>query len=265
VKKYRISFIGAGKVAFALCHQFHLSGCRIHKIVSKSENSSRTLALSCNASWSSDYCFDDSEDIIIAAVPDDALEEVLGKVKCGDNSIIVHTAGSLGLDVFPAALKHTGVFYPLQTFTQGRKVIFKGLPFFLEASDQISSDIMTDLARILGADIYYTDHAKRQILHIAAVFACNFTNHMFTVCKKITEKAGLPFNVMEPLINETVSKALELGPDNSQTGPAFRSDKETIKRHIDLLSYSPELQKIYIEITESIIRKYSKATYDDQF
>lgn len=70
---------------------------------------------------------------------------------------------------------------------------------------------------------------------------------------------------MKPLINETVSKALELGPENSQTGPAFRSDKETIKRHIDLLSFSPELQKIYEDITESIIRKYSKATNDDQF
>ncbi|NLJ42013.1 MAG: DUF2520 domain-containing protein [Bacteroidales bacterium] len=265
MKEYRISFIGAGKVASALCRQFYLSDCRIIKIVSKSEKSSRNLASTCNASWSSDYSFTGSEDIIITAVPDDALREVLPKVKCSSDSIVVHTAGSQGLDVFPSGLKHTGVFYPLQTFTQGRPVRFKDLPFFLEASDQVSSDLMTDLASLLGGEVHFTDHSERQIIHLAAVFACNFPNHMFTVCKKITEKAGLSFNIMKPLINETVSKALELGPENSQTGPAFRSDKETIKRHIDLLSFSPELQKIYEDITESIIRKYSKATNDDQF
>lgn len=265
MKEYRISFIGAGKVASALCRQLYLSGCRIIKIVSKSEKSSRALASTCNALWSSDYSFNDSEDIIITAVPDDALREVLGKVKCGSDSIVVHTAGSQGLDVFPSGLKHTGVFYPLQTFTQGRKVGFRDLPFFLEASDQSSSDVMADMVRLLGAEVHFTDHSKRQIIHLAAVFACNFTNHMFTAGKKITGRAGLPFSVMEPLINETVNKALELGPENSQTGPAFRSDKETIKRHIDLLSFSPELQKIYKEITESIIRKYSKAANDDQF
>jgi len=265
VKEYRISFIGAGKVATALCRQFYLSGCRIIKIVSKNEKNGRALASACNASWSSGYSFNDSEDIIITAVPDDALTEVLGMVKCGSGSTVVHTAGSRGLDVFPSGLKHTGVFYPLQTFTQGRMIRFTDLPFFLEASDQVSSDLMTDLARLLGAEVHFTNHSNRQIIHLAAVFACNFTNHMLTAGKKITGMSGFSFDIMKPIINETVSKAIELGPEYSQTGPAFRSDKETIKRHIDLLSFSPELQKIYEDITESIIRKYSKATNDDQF
>lgn len=265
MKEYRISFIGAGKVAFALCHQFYSSGCRILRIVSKNEHNGRDLASSCNASWSQDFNFNDSEDIIITAVTDDALREVLGAVRCGSRTVVAHTAGSPGLEVFPSGLKHTGVFYPLQTFTQGRKVRFNDLPFFIEASDQFSSSVMTDLARILGAQVHYTDRSSRQMLHLAAVFACNFTNHMLTAGKKITERAELPFDVMKPLINETVSKALEIGPENSQTGPAFRSDDETIKKHIDLLSFSPELQKIYLDITGSIKRKYSKTAKDDQF
>ena len=265
MKEYRISFIGAGNVTNALCRQFYLSGCKILKIVSKSEKTGRALASSCNASWSADCIFNDSEDIIIAAVPDDVLKDVLAKVKCEAQSIVAHTAGSQGLDVFPPRLEHTGVFYPLQTFTMGRKVAFNGLPFFLEASDRVSSSLMNDLAVLLGAEVHFTDHERRRILHLAAVFACNFTNHMFTAGEKITERAGLSFGVLKPLINETVNKALELGPGKSQTGPAFRSDLETIKKHIDLLSFSPELQKIYTEITESIIRKYSKAANDDQF
>jgi predicted short-subunit dehydrogenase-like oxidoreductase (DUF2520 family) len=264
VKEYRISFIGAGKVSGALCRQLYLSGCKIRKIVSRNEKDGQSLAASCNAYWDPGYDFNDSENIIITAVPDDSLREVLGKIRCGSDTVVVHTAGSIGLDVFPEKIIHRGVFYPLQTFTQGRKVVFSGLPFFLEAADDLSSVIMTGLVELLGGEAHFTDTDKRQFLHIAAVFTCNFTNHMFTAGQQIIDKAGLPFNVMEPLINETVRKAIDIGPDRSQTGPAYRFDKETIKKHIDLLSFSPELQKIYREITGSIIRLYNKAE-NDQF
>lgn len=265
VKEYKISFIGAGKVADTLCRQFFMSGCRICRIVSKTETNGAALASYCGASWSREYYFTDSEDIIIVAVSDSAVNDVLLRMKCDKSTVVVHTAGSLGLEVFPPALEHSGVFYPLQTFTRGRNIKFIGLPFFLEASDEYSCNLMTALADLLGAEVHYATSPERRVLHLAAVFGCNFVNHMFTAGKKITERAGLSFDVLKPLVIETVNKAFELGPENSQTGPAFRSDKETIKKHMDLLSFSPELREIYSEITDSIIRKYSKSGSDDQF
>jgi predicted short-subunit dehydrogenase-like oxidoreductase (DUF2520 family) len=264
VKEYRISFIGAGKVSGALCRQMHLSGFRIPKLVSRTGETGRSLARSCNASWSSDYDFSDSEDLIIVAVPDDKLSEILTRIKCPDNTVVAHTAGSLGLDIFPATLKHTGVFYPLQTFSENRNISFSDLPFFLEASDGYSSGILKDVAESIGSKVHFIDTEHRRLLHVAAVFACNFTNHMLTAGKEITQKAGFTFEVLEPLINETIMKALEAGPENSQTGPAYRSDIGTIKRHIDLLSFSPELQGIYREVTMSIMKFYKTAS-DDQF
>jgi len=234
----------------------HMSGCKIQKIVSRTGISGCALARSCNASWSSEYDFSDSEDLIIVAVPDDKLFQILASIKCPDNTVVAHTAGSLGLDVFPAFVKHTGVFYPLQTFSENRKISFRDLPFFLEASDPFSSGIMKDIAESIGSKVHFLDTEHRRLLHVAAVFACNFTNHMLTAGKQITEKAGISFEVLEPLINETVMKALEAGPEHSQTGPAFRSDKGTIKRHIELLSFSPELQGIYKEVTQSIMKFY---------
>ncbi len=256
MKEYRISFIGAGKVAGALCRQIRLSDSKIQKIVTKSGKIGPVLALSCNASWSSEYDFSDSEDLIIVAVPDDKLSEVLTRIKCPVNTVVAHTAGSLGLDVFPASLKHTGVFYPLQTFSENRNISFRDLPFFIEASDAYSSGILKDVAESIGSKVHFIDTEQRRLLHVAAVFACNFTNHMLTAGKQITEKAGFSFKVLEPLIYETVMKALEAGPEHSQTGPAYRSDKGTIKRHIDLLSFSPELQGIYKEVTKSIMKFY---------
>jgi predicted short-subunit dehydrogenase-like oxidoreductase (DUF2520 family) len=256
VKEYRISFIGAGKVSGALCRKMFMSGCKICKIVSKTENNGHALAQSCDALWSSEYDFTDSEEIIIAAVPDDKLAEVLKRIRCSENTVVAHTAGSLGLDVFPSFLKHKGVFYPLQTFSANRQIEFRDLPFFLEASDTFSSVILKDLAVSMGGKVHFIDTEHRRLLHTAAVFVCNFTNHMLTAGKQIAEKAGLSFEVLEPLINETVAKALETGPENSQTGPAYRFDKGTIKRHIDLLSFSPELQGIYKEVTKSIMKSY---------
>ena len=144
----------------------------------------------------------------------------------------------------------------MQTFSHGRDVSFSDLPFFLEASDEHSSEILKNLVDSIGGKAHFADTEHRRILHLAAVFVCNFTNHMLTEGKDISDRAGFSFEVLKPLINETISKALAIGPENSQTGPAIRNDRNTIEKHLDLLSFSPELQKLYKEITQSIIEYY---------
>lgn len=243
-------------MAGSLCRQFYLSGCTINKIVSRTEKKGRSLAASYNATWSDDYNFDNDNDVIIVAVTDDSLKEVLKQISSSVSTVVVHTSGSSGMDVFPRHLKMTGVLYPLQTFTSERNIDFRDLPLFLEASDKKSASILKDLGDLLNGRIYFIDSDRRRLLHIAAVFVCNFVNHMFTSGKQIAEKADLPFEVLKPLINETVLKALENGPENSQTGPAYRSDKITLKKHIDLLSFSPELKVIYQDVTTSIMKFY---------
>jgi predicted short-subunit dehydrogenase-like oxidoreductase (DUF2520 family) len=258
VKECKISFIGAGKVAGALCRQLYRSGCNIQKIVSRTEKGGHALALLCNSEWSGNYNFISSEDLIIVAVPDDRLPDVLQKITCGENTVVAHTAGSMGLDIFPDTLKHRGVLYPLQTFSENREIKFPDLPFFIEASDTYSSELLKNIAESTGGKVYFVDTERRRMLHIAAVFACNFINHMLTAGKEITTKAGFTFEILEPLVIETINKAMEAGPEKSQTGPAYRFDKGTIKKHIDLLSFSPELQGVYKVLSRSIMRFYKK-------
>jgi len=264
LERYRISFVGAGRVNGALCRYLFNTGFRIQKIVSGTEKSSRALAALCDAAWSPDPDFADSSDIIIAAVPDDKLQDALINIRCSENTLVAHTAGSLGLDIFPAHIIHKGVFYPLQTFTEDRKIDFTELPFFLEASDPGASGMLRNLAESMGGIPYFIDTEHRRLLHVAAVFVCNFTNYMLTSGSQVIMKTGLPFEVLYPLINETIMKARELGPVKSQTGPALRLDKGTIEKHIDLLSFSPELQRIYKDVTNSIIRFYNTSS-DDKF
>ena len=247
-----ISFAGAGRVADALCKELFRSGYRIDKVVSETEVSGKSLANSCKAAWSSSLEFPDSTNVIIVAVPDHRLKSVLDELKCRPGTLVAHTAGSLGLDIFPEKINHKGIFYPLQTFSKNRTVIFSEIPFFLESSDDESSVILRNIAESITGKVHFVSTEQRRMLHLAAVFACNFTNHMLTVGREVALKAGFSFEILAPLINETISKAMDCGPENSQTGPAVRHDRNTIEKHLELLSFSPELQRIYNEMTSSI-------------
>jgi predicted short-subunit dehydrogenase-like oxidoreductase (DUF2520 family) len=252
----RISFAGAGRVSEALCRELFRADFKIDIVVSENEATGKPLADSCKAEWSHDLSFPDSTKVIIVAVPDQRLKSVLESVICNQDTLVAHTAGSFGLEIFPEKILKRGIIYPLQTFSRGRNISFNDLPFLLEASDTESCGILKTLAESIGGKVHFVDTEQRRMIHLAAVFACNFTNHTLTLGKNIALKADLPFELLFPLIKETISKAIDLGPENSQTGPAVRNDRNTIEKHLELLSYSTELQKIYSEMTESIIEYY---------
>jgi predicted short-subunit dehydrogenase-like oxidoreductase (DUF2520 family) len=256
--QYNISFAGAGRVAGALCREMFRSGLKIRQVVSESESDGRPLADECKALWSSELSFSNYNHVVIVAVPDHKLSDVLSSVECPEKCVVAHTAGSYGLEVFPDKFKRTGVFYPLQTFSKGRTVNFRDLPFLIESSGNDARKILSDLALSIGGKVHYIDSERRKMVHLAAVFMNNFTNYMLTAGTEISAYAGLSTAIFEPLIRETVAKALDNGPEESQTGPAIRNDLNTIEMHLKLLSFSPELQNLYREMTDSIIKHYKK-------
>jgi predicted short-subunit dehydrogenase-like oxidoreductase (DUF2520 family) len=251
-----ISFAGAGRVAEALCKELFHAGHKIDMVVSESEAGGRLLADSCKASWSADLLFPVTSKVIIVAVPDHRLKSILKSIRCSPATVVAHTAGSMGYEVFPEHIRNRGIFYPLQTFSKGRKINFIDLPFLLESSDELSADILKTLAVSIGGKVYFVDAEQRRMLHLSAVFACNFTNHLLTLSKNVVSKAGFSFDILASLINETFSKAIDSGPENSQTGPAMRNDQNTIEKHLELLTFSPDLQKIYNDMTLSILDYY---------
>jgi predicted short-subunit dehydrogenase-like oxidoreductase (DUF2520 family) len=185
-------------------------------------------------------------DVTIIAVSDDAIAEISSKIT---NDFIVHTSGSVSLN----DLKNTtrkGVFYMLQTFSKDKKVNFNEVPFCLEAENEKDHKLLETLATSIGKKIYKINSEQRKTLHVAAVFVNNFTNYMYKIGNDICEKNNVPFEILQPLIKETVSKIDYLSPKNAQTGPAIRNDEKTIKNHLNLLDTNQ--QKIYKILTKSI-------------
>ncbi len=227
-------------------------------VVSREEKKGKLLAESTKSHWSGELKIPGSTDIIFVAVPDHSLEQVLGSLKCDSRAIVVHTAGSYGLDIFPSRIIRKGIFYPFQTFSQGRSIDLSEVPFLLESDNDETANTLLEIASSLSKNVQFTDAERRRRLHLAAVFICNFTNHMFTAGNEIVKDAGFNPDIMEPLIKETIAKALTAGPGNSQTGPASRNDLNTIEKHLEMLSANPWMHDLYKAVTQSIINYYKQ-------
>ncbi len=249
-----IVFIGAGNLATNLAKALYRKGFRVVQVFSRTEESARMLATEVEAEYTTDLqeVAKDAK-LYIVSLKDTALVELLPQITEGKTkSLLVHTAGSIPMDVWEGHAERYGVFYPMQTFSKKREANFREVPFFIEANSPQDVELLKAVAGTLTDKVYEADSAQRKSLHLAAVFTCNFTNHMYALAAELLKKYDLPFNVMLPLIDETARKVHELTPCDAQTGPAVRYDENVIHKHLAMLAETPALQEIYKLMSKSI-------------
>lgn len=250
----KIVLIGAGNVATHLGPALLKAGCDILQVYSRTETSALTLAnlLGTSYSTSLEEVRNDA-DIYIVALKDSALQELVAQIVKGrEDALFVHTAGSMPMQLWEGYAKRYGVFYPMQTFSRQREVDWSEVPVFVEGSDVKELEMLKELAGKCTPKVYEASSEQRKHLHIAAVFACNFSNHMYALCDYLLAQQGIPFEVMLPLIDETARKVHVLPPQKAQTGPAIRYDKNVIDRHLTMLKQEPRLCELYEKISKSI-------------
>lgn len=190
-------------------------------------------------------------DIILISVKDDAIAEVAEKVK-GKASIIAHTSGSVSMEVLGNCSEHFGVFYPLQTFSKDKELEYSDIPFFIEGDSQATVNALRHLANEISTEVFEADSNKRKRLHIAAVFACNFSNHLVAIADELLKEEDMDYRVLIPLLKETVKKLESMSPIDAQTGPAVRQDKTVIAAHEEMLNNEPHRKAIYTLLSSSI-------------
>ena len=254
-----IVFIGAGNLATNLAKALYHKGFRIVQVYSRTMESARTLAEKVEAEYTTDLQ-EISKDakLYIVSLKDAALVDLLPQITEGkQNSLLVHTAGSIPMSIWEGHTERYGVFYPMQTFSKQRTVDFRQIPVFVESNSAADTQTLKDIASVLSEKVYEATSEQRKSLHLAAVFTCNFTNHMYALAAELLKKYQLPFEVMLPLIDETARKVHELEPRLAQTGPAIRYDENVINNHLQMLSDEPGMQELYRLISESIHQQNS--------
>ncbi len=253
----KVAMVGAGNVASALAPALDaLEGVEVTTVWSRNpahaEELSAHLRHASVARELSDIPSD--ADLYLLSVSDDAIPSVARAIKCGPQAVAAHTSGGVDASVLNCMTPHYGVFYPLQTFTKGEPVDLATVPLFVEGSDPVALDLLDSLASRITPLADHADSHRRAVMHAAAVFACNFTNHFLARADDILRTEGLTLDVLRPLITETIRKASVMSPRSAQTGPARRNDSGCIGRHEALLT--PDQRALYHTISQAIIDYY---------
>jgi predicted short-subunit dehydrogenase-like oxidoreductase (DUF2520 family) len=252
------SFIGAGNLAFHLAKALHFHGFQISQVYNRTESSAKELAEITGAKFTSSLSgIESTTDVYIVAVKDSAIDEVLSQIDFQDK-LVVHCSGSLPVSVLEKYTKNFGVIYPLQTFSKKREVNFSDIPVFIEANSPKNLEILRKIAGAISEKVSVADSEQRQLLHISAVFACNFVNHLYSTAGELLKTKNISFDVLKPLILETALKVQELQPFEAQTGPAVRFDKNVIDKHLEKLADAEEYQQLYELISKSIFEHHKK-------
>lgn len=245
-----VVLIGAGNVATAIAKALPKK-YKVLQVYSKHIATAKKLASRVNSKYTNNI--DEvlpNAGIYIIAVKDDAIQNIAAKLKL-KNKIVVHTSGSVDMNVLGKASKNYGVIWPLQSFPEGSSLKNKA-PFCIDASSKKILDELKQFVNDIGGTGYYINSDKRAKLHLSAVFANNFTNHLLGIAYQILKKEKLPFELLMPIITETVNNLNGQDPFKSQTCPAIRRDKKTIKKHRNILSDNKQFLKVYDALTKSI-------------
>ncbi|MBV8327102.1 Rossmann-like and DUF2520 domain-containing protein [Chryseobacterium sp.] len=246
----KIVIIGSGNVAYHMAKAFTLKGISLAQIFGRNENELRKTSEELNIPYSSKQLED--ADLYLICVSDHSVEEV-SKIITKKESLVVHTSGSLPKEILSGAYRKAS-FYPLQTFSKSKDLEYEKIPFFIEAENNEDRDLLFEIASKISENVMESTYEKRKYIHLTAVFACNFVNHLFSRAKEISDSQEIPFDYFLPLVNETVQKIYEIEPKMAQTGPAVRNDIRILQLHEQLLK--GESLEIYKTMNHSIQKMY---------
>ena len=254
-KIHSIVIIGSGNMAYHLVRAFSDSQLQIRQILARNKVTAGKISQRFNIP----YIFNPLElyrdaDLYILAVNDDGISDAAGSLKL-TNQLLVHTSGSASIDIISKASSATGVVYPLQTLTAGHDIDFIQVPLCIEANSAMNLRKLKDLGSKISGKVIEMNSEKRLYTHLAAVFASNFSNHMYEIAASILKRQNLDFDILLPLIKETANKAGSEGLEKAQTGPAARADLKIIEQHLQLLLPDKNLHDIYKLLTDSIMKK----------
>lgn len=247
--------IGSGNVATHLSLALKKAGQEITQVFSRTLSNANELALkvSCHATNRIEDIITDA-DIYIFSIKDDALREMAEAVAerlTNSNAVFIHTAGSMQLSIFEGLTPHYAVLYPMQTFSKSKEINFREVPCFVEFSNNYSQKIVLCLAEKITERIQEASSEKRRVMHLAAVFACNFTNHCYRLAEKFIEEQDIDFSLFIPLIQETSRKVTTMSPKKAQTGPMVRNDRNVMGKQLELIK-DERTRQIYRLMAESI-------------
>lgn len=254
--KQKIAIAGIGNLGWNLAQRLHDQGFEIKQIIAEKNQKRVKFTKKIDAELSADLSeLKDKIDLLFLCIPDDKISGVVDKIP-NKKVAIIHCSGSTPL--IEGIENPTGVLYPFQTFTKFFEVDWNGVPVFIESKHKKLKNTLMRVGEELSENVHEINYEQRKALHLTGVIGANFTNHLLYMAKDLLDEHKIPFEVLTPLMEETIRKAFAHGPAGAQTGPARRKDQQVIEKHLSMLEKKPALQNIYKLFSESLISEYTK-------
>jgi len=243
--------LGSGNVASHLARAFTENQIPVKQIFGRNEADLKAISEELHIPYSTGNLAD--ADLYIISVSDSSINEISKKIE-KKTALVAHTSGSVLRSSLSGEYRKA-VLYPLQTFSKSKKLAYSEIPFFIDAENKEDQKILENLAKKISKKVLFADDKKRKYIHLTAVFACNFVNHLYARAKEISDSQKIPFDYFLPLIDETTRKIHTIEPKKAQTGPAVRNDEKVLENHKKLISDDEHL-KIYETMNQSIKKMY---------
>jgi predicted short-subunit dehydrogenase-like oxidoreductase (DUF2520 family) len=254
MNKMHVTLIGSGNVATHLGAALKNEGHHIVQVYSPDLQHAALLAYHIKAEAIDDLQqINPATNAFIIAVKDDAIEGIAEKL-APYGKLMLHTSGSTALQKLQKFTEQCGVLYPLQTFSKTKELNFRTVPLCIEGANADITRQVKELAQSISNNVYEVNSEQRRVLHLAAVFACNFPNYLYGIAQSLLADNQLDFNLLRPLIAETAEKVQQQLPANVQTGPAVRNDVSTMTKHLEMLDNNPMMHQIYELLSQGIIK-----------
>lgn len=254
-----IDIIGAGNLATNLGPNLEQNGLVVNAVYSRDIRDAKKLANKLYQATVTDQLdFSASRStVFILAVSDSAIEGVARELILPENAIVAHTSGSIPLSVLGyTASQNIGVFYPLQTFSKAKSLSFKDIPILIEGENKYTSKTLRLVAQKISENVRTTSTKERLMIHLAAIFASNFTNAMLIHAEDILKAANVDTSILVPLVQETMEKSFSLGALRGQTGPAHRGDLDILEMHMEMLNNLEDKKEVYQLISQQILDRF---------
>lgn len=252
----KIAIVGAGNVAYTLCKLLKGKEIEPFCVFVRDPEKAEKVRADLNVEVVSSYGKLLESDLTIIAVKDDAISEVASHL-VDYKGFVVHTSGTKSSELLNKSMRY-GVFYPLQTISKEREILFDEIPLLIYANSSEDLAKLHEFAELFSSKVYECDDKQRKAIHLSAVYVSNFTNVMLGIGDKLLKDNGLSLEIMKPLVMEMIEKSFELSPEKALTGPARRGDFATIAEHEKMLADNPDELAIYMILTDYIIEKYQK-------
>ena len=252
----KVAIVGAGNIAWHLSEIIAKTEVRVSCIASRNYLHAEKLALLRESKATDLKSLCKNVNLVIIAVSDDAIAEVAQQIPKEDY-IVVHTSGSVSIDIFADKFKNFGVLYPIQSFSKSKKVDFKDVPILIEGNDTQTSILLESFAKKFSERVEIMDSKKRGSLHLSAVIVNNFVNFLAAKSYEYLESNNIDGSLLQPLMQETIARLKTHHPKDVQTGPAKRNDIKIIEKHLKQLESDPNLQSLYRLISQQIIEEYN--------